>query len=64
MYIFCLIFRYQTSILMVIWENSFCDLVKGILIQITITWLLITLFEKFFHQYDPWDVLYLQKSNI
>ena len=49
---------------MVIWENSFCDLVKGILIQITITWLLITLFEKLFHQYDPWDVLYLQKSNI
>ena len=38
---------------MVICETSFCELVKGILIQIAISLLPITLFEKFSHQYDP-----------
>ena len=32
--------------------------------KIAITRLLITLFEKFFHQNDPQNVLYLPKFNI
>ena len=32
--------------------------------KIAITRLLITLFEKFFHQNDPQNVPYLLKSNI
>ena len=64
------IFRYPTLIAFIsinddnYEENAFLDLVNGFFMKIAITQLLITLFEKFFHQNDPHIVLYLPKSNI
>ena len=45
-------------------ENAFLNLVNGFVMEIGITQLLITLFEKFFRQNDPYNALYLPKSNI
>ena len=65
------IFRYPTLIAFIsinddnnYGENAFLDLVNGLFINIAITRLLITLFEKFFHQNDPQNVRYLPKFNI
>ena len=63
------IFRYPTLIAFICinadnnGQKAFLDLVNGFFIKIAITRPLITLFEKFFHQNDPQDVLYLLKSN-
>ena len=52
---FLYILRYPTLItfISISEENAFLDEVSGFFMKIAITQLLITPFEKFFHQNDP-----------
>ena len=53
------VFRYPTLIAFIFINddnygvNAFLDLVNGFVMKISITQILITLFEKFFRQNDP-----------
>ena len=69
MYLFLLIFRYLTSIACIFINNDYlgkliCDLVKGTLIRIAITQLLITLSEKYLTVFKGLAGKGLRKVNV